>query len=132
MLFVGDPSHGANRKLYTGYTKHLMARLIQHCGFLTSTKGARITRKQQIELVYLEKFTSQNKAIQREYQLKHKIPYNQKKHKLQLIKEFESAHGQIFEEINNILAEQFKLLTGLVKTLENYEQRLKTEIETLN
>lgn len=109
-----------------------MARLIQHCGFVTSAKGARITRKQQIELMYLEKFTSQKKAIQREYQLKHKTPYNQKKYKLQLIKEFESKHGQIFEEINNILTEQFKLLAGLVKILETFEQRLKNKIEPQN
>ena len=130
MLFVGDPSHGVNRKLYTGYTKQLMARLIQHCG-LSTTKGARITRKQQIELVYLEKFDLQKKALNREYQLKHENPYNQKKSKLQLIKEFESVHGQIFEEINQILAEQFKLLTDLVKTLENYEKKFRTEIKPL-
>lgn len=131
MLFVGDPSHGSNRKIYTGYTTHLIARLVQHSG-LTSTKGARITRKQPIEVVYLERFKSRPKAMQREFQLKHKSPFNQKKHKLKLIKEFESENGQIFQEINDILAEHFKFLTGLVKTLENVEKRLKKEIEPLN
>ena len=108
-----------------------MARLIQHCG-LTSTKGARITRKQQIELVYLENYVSQKKAMQREYQLKHESPFNQKKHKLMLIKEFESERGQMFQGINNQLAEHFKFLSGLVKTLDNVEKKLKQEIEPLN
>ncbi|UCG03419.1 MAG: GIY-YIG nuclease family protein [Candidatus Heimdallarchaeota archaeon] len=131
MLFVGDPSHGSNRKIYTGYTNHLMTRLIQHSG-LTSTKGARITRKQPIELVYLEKFTSQKKAIQREFQLKHESPFNQKKHKLNLIKEFKVEHGQIFKEINNLLAEHFKFLANTAKTLENCEKKLMNEIEPQN
>ncbi|MFX1507027.1 MAG: GIY-YIG nuclease family protein [Promethearchaeota archaeon] len=130
-LLVGDPNRGLNRKIYIGYTKHLMARLVQHCG-LTSTKGARITRKQQIELVYLEKFKSQKKAIQREYQLKHESPYNQKKHKIMLIKEFESIHGQIFEEINNLLTEQFKFLVNWQKRLENVEKQLRNDIESIN
>lgn len=108
-----------------------MARLVQHCG-LTSTKGARITRKQQIELVYLEKFKSQKKAIQREYQLKHESPYNQKKHKIMLIKEFESIHGQIFEEINNLFTEQFKFLVNWQKRLENVEKQLRNDIESIN
>ncbi len=131
LLFIGNPSQGANRKIYTGYTKHLMARLVQHCG-LTSTKGARITRKQPIELVYLENYTSQKRAMQREYQLKHESPFNQKKHKLMLIKESESEYGHMFQEINNLLTEHFKFLSGLVKTLENVEKRLKQEIDPLN
>ncbi|MFX0204951.1 MAG: GIY-YIG nuclease family protein [Candidatus Hodarchaeota archaeon] len=130
-LLVGDPKRGLSRKIYTGYTKHLMARLVQHCG-LTSTKGARITLKQQIELVYLEKFESQKKAIQREYQLKHESPYNQKKHKLMLIKEFESIHGQIFEEINNLFAKQFKFQATWTKTLENVEKKLRNDFEPIN
>lgn len=108
-----------------------MARLVQHCG-LSSTKGARITRKQQIELVYLEKFESQKKALQREYQLKHKSPYNQKKHKIMLIKEFESNHGQIFKEINELLTEQFKFLVNWIKTLESVENKLKNDIESVH
>jgi predicted GIY-YIG superfamily endonuclease len=64
MLFVGDKSHGMNRKIYTGYTRHLMSRIVQHSG-LSNTKGARITRKQPIELVYLEKFPSQKLVMQR-------------------------------------------------------------------
>lgn len=130
MLFVGDPSHGSNRKIYTGYTNHLMPRLVQHCG-LTSAKGARITRKQPIELAYLERYESRHKALQREFQLKHKSPFNQKKHKLMLVKEFESKHRQILQEINDTLAEQFKFLTGLLKSLENSEKSLKEEINPL-
>ncbi|MFW9903655.1 MAG: GIY-YIG nuclease family protein [Candidatus Thorarchaeota archaeon] len=133
-LLVGDPKRGLNRKIYTGYTKHLMARLIQHCG-LTSTKGARITRKQQIELVYLEKFESQKKAMQREYQLKHESPYNQKKYKIMLIKEFEPTHEQIFKifkEINNLFAEQFKFLSNWTKRLEDIEKRIRKDFEPIN
>lgn len=129
-LLVGDPNRGLNRKIYTGYTKHLLARLVQHCGL--SSKGARITRKQQIELVYLEKFESQKKAMQREYQLKHGSPYNQKKHKIMLIKQFESTHGRIFKEINNLLAEQFKFLVNWTKRLENVEKKLRNDIETID
>ncbi|MFX1535901.1 MAG: GIY-YIG nuclease family protein [Promethearchaeota archaeon] len=130
-LLVGDPKRGLNRKIYTGYTKRLMARLVQHCG-LSSTKGAQITRKQQIELVYLEKFASQKKAIQREYQLKHQSPFNQKEHKNMLIKKFELAHGQIFEEINKLLAEQFKFLKNWINALESIEKRLKNDFEPEN
>ena len=83
MLLVGPISRGYNRKIYTGYTKHLASRLTQHSG-ISNIRGARLTRKQQIELVYLEKFVTQKEAMKREWEFKHSSPLNQKKNKLVL------------------------------------------------
>ena len=129
MLFVGDKSHGNNRKIYTGYTRHLMSRIAQHSG-LTSTKGAKLTRKQPIELVYLEYFTSRKKGLQREWQLKHESPYNQKKEKLKLIDEFCSKNGHILQELNIKLVEHFEFLANLKKTMKSVEKRLIRKIKT--
>ena len=123
MLLVGDYSHGYNRKVYTGYTHRLMQRLIQHSG-LSNTKGARMTRKQQIELVYLEKFFSRKKALQREREYKKKSPFNQKKYKIKLIKEFQSNYGSFLERLNKQLAEHHQLMNDLTKTVNYLESNL--------
>ena len=128
MLLVGDKSHGSNRKIYTGYTHRLMSRIAQHTG-LSSTKGARLTRKQPIELVYLEKFPSQQLAMKREWQLKHENPFNQKKSKLALIEEFQKNYGHILEELNNKLGEHFAFLEEITKSMKNTEKEL---IKSLN
>ncbi|MFX0170610.1 MAG: GIY-YIG nuclease family protein [Candidatus Hodarchaeota archaeon] len=130
MLFVGDHSHGNNRKIYTGYTKHLMQRITQHIG-LSNTKGARLTRKQPIELVYLEKFQSRKKAIQRENQFKKQNPYNQKKHKLALIREFQIENGPILKEINEKLIEYFEFLNTLIKNMITAERELKEKLNSV-
>lgn len=129
MLLVGDKSHGTNRKIYTGYTRHLMLRIAQHSG-LTPTKGARLTRRQPIELVYLEQYKSRKKALQREWQLKHESPFNQKKHKLKLIEEFHSKYGHILLKLNTKLVEHFEFLTTLIKTMKSVEKRIVGEMKT--
>ncbi|MFX1285694.1 MAG: GIY-YIG nuclease family protein [Promethearchaeota archaeon] len=128
MLFVGDQSHGFNRKIYTGSTGRITTRIVQHCG-LTTTKGARLTRRQPIELVYLEKYSSRKNAMKREYQLKHESPFNQKKHKLMLIREFKLKNGQILQELNNKLIEHFEFLASLIKMMKSVEKRLINEID---
>jgi putative endonuclease len=128
MLLVGDTSHGMNRKIYTGYTRHLMSRIVQHSG-LSNTKGARITRKQPIELVYLEKFPSQILAMQREWQLKHESPYSQKKSKLQLIDEFKRNYGPILTDLNTKLNEHYELLETIVKVMKKTEKDLINEMK---
>lgn len=128
MLLVGDPSHGDNRKIYTGYTHHLVLRIIQHCG-LTSTKGARLTRKQPIQLAFLEYHKSRKKAIRRERQLKRESPYNQKKHKMTLIKEFSSEYGHLLEKINNKLTEHFEFLNSLIKTMREVQIEFITKLQ---
>ncbi|MFX0150421.1 MAG: GIY-YIG nuclease family protein [Candidatus Hodarchaeota archaeon] len=130
MLFVGDHSHGYNRKIYTGYTKYLMQRITQHSG-LSNTKGARLTRKQPIELVYLEKFQSRKKAIQREKQFKKQNPYNQKKYKLVLIREFQKEYGPILKEINEKLFEYFAFLNILIKSMIATEKELKEKLNSI-
>ena len=123
MLLVGEKSHGSNRKIYTGYTHHLMTRVSQHSG-LSQTKGARLTRKQRIELVYLEKYSSQKLAMKREWQFKHESPYNQKKSKLVLIKEFQKTYGHILNEFNNKLEKHFEFLEDMIKSMKNTEKVL--------
>lgn len=128
MLFVGEKSHGFNRKIYTGYTHHLMSRITQHSG-LSHTKGARITRRQPIELVYLEKFPSQKSAMQRERQLKRESPYNQKTTKLKLIDEFSKNYGHVLSELNIKLSKHFEFLNHLIKVMKNTEKELITEMK---
>ena len=128
MLFVGDKSHGMNRKIDTGYTRHLMSRIVQHSG-LSNTKGARITRKQPIELVYLEKFPSQKLLMQREWQLKHESPFSQKKSKLQLIDEFKRNFGPILTDLNTKLNEHYELLETIVKVMKKTEKDLINEMK---
>ena len=129
MLLVGDQAHGTKRKIYTGYTSRLMVRIAQHSG-LTPTKGARMTRRQPIELVYLEQHTSRKKAMQREWQLKHESPFNQKKYKLKLIEAFQSKYSHFFQELNAKLVEHFEFLEILIKTMKNVEKRLINEMKT--
>ena len=129
MLLVGDRAHGTRRKIYTGYTSRLMLRMAQHSG-LTPTKGARMTRRQPIELVYLEQYAARKKATQREWQLKHESPYNQKKYKLKLIEEFQSKYGHVLQELNVKLDEHFEFLEILIKTMKNVEKRLINEMKT--
>ena len=128
MLLVGDRSHGKNRKIYTGYTHYLMPRIAQHSG-LNRTKGARLTRNQPVELVYLEPHSSRKKAMQRERQLKHQSPLNQKKSKLKMIEEFHSVYGDIFEELNEKLNEYFEFLEILRKTMNLSQKELQSKIK---
>ncbi|UCE14338.1 MAG: GIY-YIG nuclease family protein [Candidatus Heimdallarchaeota archaeon] len=128
MLFVGDQRHGVNRKIYTGYTQHLMPRIIQHSG-LTSTKGAHLTRKQPIELVFLEFYKSRRKAIHRERQLKYESPYNQKKHKLNLIRDFSSEYGPLLAKVNSKLTEHFEFLNSFIKTMEEVQNEFITKLQ---
>ncbi|MFX0181897.1 MAG: GIY-YIG nuclease family protein [Candidatus Hodarchaeota archaeon] len=130
MLLVGDRSHGYNRKIYTGYTQHLMQRIVQHSG-LSNIKGARLTRKQPIELVYLEKHQNRQNAIQRERQFKKQSPYNQKKHKLTLIKEFQMKNGHLLNEINEILIKHFEFLDILIKTMNGVEKEFDKTLDTV-
>ena len=128
MLFVGSPTRGKNRKIYTGYTQHLSNRLTQHSG-LNSVKGARLTRKQPIELVYLEQFTSRKQALQREWEFKHKTPYNQKEYKLSLIREFQESNGDLLNEINGKLATHYEFLQSIVTTFNLFEKEMASRIE---
>ncbi|MHA1970103.1 MAG: GIY-YIG nuclease family protein [Candidatus Hodarchaeales archaeon] len=128
MLLVGDKSHGKNRKIYTGYTHRLMSRIIQHSG-LSNTKGARITRRQPIEVVYLEKLPSQKLAMQREWQLKHESPYNQKTTKLRLIDDFNKKFGHLLSELNIKLSEHFEFLDHLIKVMKNTEKEIVNEMK---
>lgn len=129
MLLVGPISRGYNRKIYTGYTKHLASRLTQHSG-ISSIKGARLTRKQPIELVYLEKFSSQKKAMKREWDFKHTSPLNQKKSKLALIKQFQEHREELLNKINTQLDEYDRSLEGVVEILTSTEKELKDQIES--
>ena len=52
---------------YVGYTKNLKKRIAMH----NSGKGAKFTRGRSWKLIYKEKFRSKNKAISREYYIKH-------------------------------------------------------------
>ncbi|PWI48614.1 hypothetical protein CEE45_06105 [Candidatus Heimdallarchaeota archaeon B3_Heim] len=127
MLLVGKKSSGYNRKIYTGYTHHLVNRLTQHIG-LNSVKGARITRKQPIELVYLEKFSSRKLALKREWDFKHTSPINQKPNKLSLIKEFQTKNADILKDLNTTFEEHYQFLETLtieIKKIEKgFERRL--------
>ena len=126
MLLVGPISRGYNRKIYTGYTKHLASRLTQHSG-INSIKGARLTRKQPIELVYLEKFSSQKKAIQREWEFKHTSPLNQKKNKLALIKQFQEYQGELLNKINSQMQEYHEFLKDIIEVLTSAEKEFNNQ-----
>ena len=128
MLLVGPISRGYNRKIYTGYTKHLASRLTQHSG-ISNIKGARMTRKQPIELVYLEQFSSQKKAMQREWEFKHITPINQKKSKLALIKQFQEHQEELLNKINAQLFEYNQFLEGVIEILTSTEKEFKDHIE---
>ncbi len=106
-----------------------MSRIAQHSG-LAQTKGARLTRKQPIELVYLEQYPSQKKAMQREWQLKHESPFNQKKHKLKLIEEFHLKYGHLIRGLNEKLVEHFEFLATFTKTMKGVEKELITKLKT--
>ncbi len=51
---------------YVGYTKDIKRRISLH----NSGKGAKFTRGRKWKLIYMEKHTSKNKAISREYYIK--------------------------------------------------------------
>jgi predicted GIY-YIG superfamily endonuclease len=108
-----------------------MQRIAQHSG-LSNTKGARLTRKQPIELVYLEKYHSRKKALQRERQFKKQSPYNQKKHKLTLIKEFQMKYGHFLNEINEKLVKHFEFLNTLIKAMNDAEKELSKTLNTVS
>ncbi|MHA1331351.1 MAG: GIY-YIG nuclease family protein, partial [Candidatus Hodarchaeales archaeon] len=118
-----DKKHGINRKIYIGYTKHLIGRLMQHIG-LSSAKGAKFTHKQIVELVRLEIYTNKKEAMQREWLLKHKNPFNQRQYKLNLINEFKSLYDPIIEEVNRCLEEYFIFTNELAKTLKSTEKNI--------
>ena len=129
MLLVGPISRGYNRKIYTGYTKHLASRLTQHSG-ISNVKGARLTRKQPIELVYLEKYSSHKKAMKREWEFKHKSPLNQKKSKLALIKKFQKDQKELLNTINEQLQKYHEFLEGAIGILTSTEKKLKDQLES--
>jgi predicted GIY-YIG superfamily endonuclease len=108
-----------------------MQRIAQHSG-LSNTKGARLTRKQPIELVYLEKYHSRKEALQRERQFKKQSPYNQKKHKLTLIKEFQMKNGHLLNEINEKLTKHFEFLNTLIEAMNEVEKELKKTLNTVS
>ena len=128
MLLVGPISRGYNRKIYTGYTKHLASRLTQHSG-ISNIKGARLTRKQPIELVFLEKYTTQKEAMKREWEFKHSSPLNQKKNKLALIKNFQNDQKELLTKINSQMHEYHEFLEGVIEILTSTEKELNDQIE---
>ncbi len=70
----------SDSSLYTGYTDDLVRRVRAH----NSGKGAKYTRSRRpVRLVYLEKFSTKQQAMQREYAIK-QWPRRQK---LQLLSE---------------------------------------------
>ena len=127
MLFVGNKKHGSNRKIYTGYTKNLSIRLTQHLG-VNSVKGARLTRNQPIELAYLESFNSRAKAMQRERQLKHEAPFNQKREKLKLINDFKKTSHEYLICINNMIEEYYSFLGRLIECFSRNEDIIKRSL----
>ena len=129
MLLVGNKSRGYNRKIYTGYTHHLINRLTQHIG-VNSTKGAQITRKQPIELVYLEKFSSRKQALKREWDFKHTSPLNQKTHKLALIKEFQSINADILSDLNTTFEEHNIFLESMIVSLKKIEKEMNSRLSS--
>ncbi len=52
---------------YVGYTKSLQKRIKLH----NAGKGAKFTRGRKWKLIYKEKIDTKNKAISREYYIKH-------------------------------------------------------------
>ncbi len=128
MLLVGDKSRGYNRKIYTGYTNHLINRLTQHTG-LNSTKGARITRKQPIELVYLERFASRKLALKREWDFKHTSPLNQKVTKISLIKQFQESNADILSDLNDTFEQHNQFLESMISSLKNIEKEMSSRVQ---
>ena len=58
----------ADRTLYTGYTKLLGRRVLEHN---LSVKGAKYTHaRRPVKLVYYEMYTNQREAMRREYEIK--------------------------------------------------------------
>lgn len=56
-----------NNKLYTGYTRNLQKRLLQHC----TGKGARFTKyNPPIKIVHIEPFPTRVLAMRREREIK--------------------------------------------------------------
>lgn len=123
MLLVGDKTQGFNRKIYTGYSHRLGQRIASHSG-LIATKGARLTNKQSIELVYLEPHPSRKAALQRERQLKKENPFNQKKNKIRLIKDFQEKFGELVQPINSQLKQHYKLVKDLQRSINSLEKDL--------
>lgn len=69
-----------DNSLYTGYTNDLENRLKMH----TEGKGAKYTRgRGPFQVVYIEKFPTKEKAMQREYEIKQLT----RKGKFQLIRD---------------------------------------------
>lgn len=68
----------ADGTLYTGYTNNIVKRVKMH----NSGKGAKYTKNRlPVKLVYFEIYATKQKAMQREYEIKHL----NRKQKLELI-----------------------------------------------
>lgn len=130
MLLVGPKTQGYNRRIYTGYTKYLSSRILQHSG-ISSIKGAKMTRKQPIEFVYAESYPTQKKAMQREKQLKHIHPYNKKDYKLKLIMQFQENNDEFIRSINDKLIEYFKFQKDFIQDLKNLESILSVHLDNV-
>ena len=63
-----------NNVTYVGYTKNLSNRIKLH----NSGKGAKFTRGRKWKLIFKEKLATKNKAISREYYIKHNRTYRNK------------------------------------------------------
>ena len=59
---------------YVGYTSNLKNRIKLH----NSGKGAKFTRGRKWKLIFKEKLATKNKAISREYYIKHNRTYRNK------------------------------------------------------
>ena len=79
-----------DNKLYTGCTKNLMKRLVEH----NSGKSISLRRRRPLKLVYYEIFESRSEAMKREYYLK---SLEGGKLKQQLIKNFPKEHLKEYE-----------------------------------
>ena len=125
MLYLGSPKRGKKRRIYTGYTKSLFKRLIQHLG-ADMIRGARTTRGQRLELVYFEKFTNQKQAMRREHELKKKSPYNTKEWKLNVINKFKlySNNQSNLDEINEYLNKFDSLMKSFKKDFKEISDKI--------
>lgn len=71
----------ADETLYTGWTNDIKRRLLEH----NQGRGAKYTKgRLPVELVYIERFETKQKAMKREWQIKQKS----RKEKLKLINEY--------------------------------------------
>ena len=59
-------SQGVKSVTYIGYTKNIKERLVLH----NSGKGAKFTRGRTWKIIYIEKYSTKNEAISREYYIK--------------------------------------------------------------